>query len=112
MMECDFDRTERELLCTFAGRMDNASSSGLEAELNERLLASLAQVQGDGSSDGGSIRVVFDLDGVGYIASLFIRLCIATAKRPELGSFAISNTNALVKKTFKIAGLDDMLNVS
>lgn len=54
-------------------------------------------------------RVVFDLEKVSYIASSFIRICVATAKQFPKGGFVIANGDPNIKKTFKIVGLDDLL---
>jgi len=112
MIECTFDKAGKKLTCVFSGRMDTVSSSEAEAKLSEELLEALPDSQDGATPDGDAIEVAFDLAGVDYIASSFIRICIATARRPAVGGFVIVNTNALVKKTFKIAGLDDTLNVS
>lgn len=58
------------------------------------------------------LKVVFDLQGVDYIASLFIRNCLLVAKAVEKENFSIVNTDHQVKKVFIIAGLDKILNVS
>lgn len=59
-----------------------------------------------------SLKIVFDMMSVDYIASAFIRLCLQTAKSIDAKNFCVQNTNPFIKKTFKMAGLDRALNVS
>jgi anti-anti-sigma factor len=56
--------------------------------------------------------LVFDLRDVNYISSSFIRICVNTAKQIQKGKFSIIHCDPFIKKTFKIAGLDDLLNIS
>jgi anti-anti-sigma factor len=56
-------------------------------------------------------ELVFDLTEVDYIASSFIRLCVNYARQSGPGGFAITNCQPFVKKTFKISGLDEILNI-
>ncbi len=112
MLESDFNEAEKKLVCKISGRMDNENSEGIEKDLNKHLQKALPDVRENGAFNGDSIKIVFDLGGVDYVSSLFIRLCGATAQRTGIKSFAIVNSNARVKKIFKIAGLDDMLNLS
>ena len=56
--------------------------------------------------------VNFDIKDVEYIASSFIRICVSTAKQLANKNFSIVNTIPMIKKVFKIAGLEKLLNVS
>jgi anti-anti-sigma factor len=58
------------------------------------------------------LRIVFDLGGVDYVASSFLRLSLIAAKGVTKGNFSIINTDPQVLKVFKIAGLSSLLNVS
>jgi anti-anti-sigma factor len=57
-------------------------------------------------------NLVFDLKDVDYVASSFIRICLTHAKKEGAGRFSIINCQPFVKKTFKISGLDEILNIS
>jgi anti-anti-sigma factor len=59
-----------------------------------------------------SLKVVFELKGVDYVASSFIRLCLTAAKGVAKGDFSIVNTSPQVKKVFKLTGLDTTLNIT
>jgi len=102
MIDFDYKKTENFLKCTFKGRMgaDNAQ------ELSKQIQDKIQEISAEG------LKVNFDLKDVDYIASSFIRICVITAKHLAAGSFSISKTNPMIKKVFKIAGLDEMLNVS
>jgi len=98
----EFTTSENTLNCVFQGRLgaDNADtlSNKITKEIN--------------SQDNDDLKVTFDLQNVDYIASSFIRICVTTAKQLDEGNFSIINTNPMIKKVFKIAGLDEILNVS
>lgn len=102
MIDFDYKKTENLLKCTFEGRLgaDNAQ------ELTKQIQDKIQEIGADG------LKVNFDLKDVDYIASSFIRICVITAKQLAAGGFSISKTNPMIKKVFKIAGLDEILNVS
>ena len=89
---------------SFDGRMDGLTVKEIEPKLQQELTSA--------SKDNKNLKVIFDLTKVEYIASAFIRICVATAKNLTEGNFSITNTDPLIKKTFKIAGLETVLNVS
>ncbi|MBT3182605.1 MAG: STAS domain-containing protein [Deltaproteobacteria bacterium] len=104
MLECIYNEVSNQLDCKFIGRMDGPHSKTAETELNNKL-ADLLEKHPD-------LNVAFNLSEVEYIASVFIRMCLATAKQVKENAFSIISTNPLIKKTFKIAGLEEILNVS
>ncbi|HJO95166.1 MAG TPA: STAS domain-containing protein [Victivallales bacterium] len=59
----------------------------------------------------GANEIVFDLNGVEYIASSFLRLCGKVSYKVGTENFSITNVEPSVKKVFKIAGLDKKLNI-
>jgi anti-anti-sigma factor len=89
---------ERSLTVVFSGRLD--TSECLEAD---------ARLEAAVGAAGGSVE--FDLGGVDYVASLFLRICVRTARQVGPGRFSIVNVGPSVKKVFKIAGLDEYLRV-
>lgn len=107
MITFNHNNQSNELLCNLTGRMsaDNA------VPLTDSIQGKLNEIKA-GSLDPSNVKVTFDLMNVDYIASSFIRICVATAKQVGTGKFSIINTSPMIKKTFKIAGLDEILNVS
>ena len=63
-------------------------------------------------SESGAVNIVFDLEGVNYVASGFLRLCMSAASKVEQGKFSVINNDPQIMKVYKIAGLDSALNVS
>lgn len=104
MLEFDFDGATRTLTCVFSGRLDTAKCLEIEKTVFDRI--------GEVSEPNKPARVIFDLAGVEYVTSAFLRLCLKAARSAADGSFAVVNTNPLIKKIFKIAGFDQTLNVS
>lgn len=109
MFDFDFNQEEKLLTCTFKGRMDTVVCSQLLAELDSKYISLSDNEEKDAVLEFG---IIFDLKEVNFISSSFIRLCVAAKKRVKDGKFSIRNSDPFIKKTFKIAGLDDILNVS
>ena len=61
--------------------------------------------------DGSVVKIIFDLNGVKYIASSFLRLCGKTSHKMSTGNFSIINADPSIKKVFTIAGLAERLNL-
>ena len=97
-MTKEASKKSKEVVCTFDKRMDTAECIKVETEV----LNSLRHTE----------FIVFDLKGVEYIASSFLRICGKSAQKVDRGNFKIINASASVSKVFKIAGLSDILNVS
>ena len=55
--------------------------------------------------------VTFDMEGVTYICSAFLRLCLRCGKQLGSERFRIRRVSAPVKKVFKIAGFDQLLAI-
>ena len=56
--------------------------------------------------------VAFDLGGVTFIASSFLRLCVQTAKTVGSARFSVRNLSPELKKVFVISGLDKQLTIT
>jgi anti-anti-sigma factor len=78
--------------------MDTVTCEGMEVELQ----TSLAE------SDSS---VVFDLTGVKFVSSAFLGLCVRAFQKTSKLGFEIINVEPTIKRVFKIAGLEQMLNV-
>ena len=101
MIECRVDKESRTMFCRFpTKKMDTIAST----EADKAFLKSF--------SEAGADNIVFDLEGVNYIASGFLRLCMSAAGKVERGRFSVINTDPQIMKVYKIAGLDSVLNVS
>jgi anti-anti-sigma factor len=103
MLTFDYNSDEQVLTLTFAGRLDTLAAGRLT-----EMMASEPAMQTLKPAD----KIVFDLNDVDYVASSFIRICVAQAKQLERGRFRIANCQPFIKKTFKISGLDELLNVT
>jgi len=108
MLDFDFNPEERVLTCIFTGRLDTILSTQISAELESKYISLSENADSSMLLD---FSLVFDLKEVSFISSSFIRLCVAGKKRVREGGFCILNSDPFIKKTFKIAGLDETLSV-
>lgn len=88
--------SDERLVIRFTGKLDTATCQELEADLQNRLT-------------GSGVTVVFDLAGVDFVCSWFLRLCIHASRNAGSGGFEVIHVSPSIKKVFKIAGLDAML---
>ncbi|MCP4178460.1 MAG: STAS domain-containing protein [bacterium] len=84
-------------ICKFDGRMDTTKCMDAERKIMQAI--------------EGANEIVFNLTGVEYIASSFLRLCGKASHKVNSGNFSIINVTPSVKKVFKIAGLAERLNL-
>jgi anti-anti-sigma factor len=102
MLTFNYNTEEKITTFAFTGRMDTQAV----VSLNEIIGAE------EGLKDlKPEDKIVFDLKDVDYIASSFIRICVIYAKQASADCFSITNCQPFVKKTFKISGLDEVLNI-
>ena len=106
-MDYKLDEAKKTLCCNFSGRMDTINSN----EANDSFKEAMEKAASSGCA-ANALKIVFDLDHVDYVASGFLRLCLVAAKSVGEGNFSIINTEPGVMKVFKIAGLDQILQVS
>ena len=101
MLDCRIDKESRTMFCRFqTKKMDTNASTEADKDFLKFF------------SGSGADNIVFDLEGVDYIASGFLRLCLSAASKVERGKFSVINTDPQIMKVYKIAGLDSVLNVS
>ena len=81
------------LVFAFSGRLDTVDC----LEFDARLAA---------AAEATSLPVVFDLNGVDYVASMFLRVCVRTATQVGFERLRLVNVGPAVKRVLKIAGLD------
>ncbi len=103
MVTFDYNAEERLFTATYSGRLDTLAVQKVSEIIQVNLPVK------DGKSED---RIVFDLRDVDYISSSFIRICVSVAKQAGPGQFSIAHCQPFIKKTFKISGLDEILNVT
>lgn len=106
MIDFNCDINENTLNFHFKGRLDTNNSREISAKVEDSIKEYSAK-----ESDK-SLKIVFDIKEVDYVASAFIRICLKAARAVDKGNFALVNSTPMIKKIFKIAGLADVLNVS
>ena len=90
---------DAHLTCIFSGRIDSADCEKWEGELFDRL--------------GKSFKpVIFDMNGVEYVSSAFLRICVQVSKSIGSDVFSMINVGPYVKKVLKLSGFEKHLNVS
>ncbi len=95
----EFVESPGTLTCRFGARMDTSTCQAIEASVRQK-------------TAGTADAVVFDLAGVDYVSSAFLRLCQVVYKQVEGGRFQICNASPLVTRVFKIAGFDKLVPVA
>ena len=103
MVTFNYNIEDKIITVAFTGRMDSLAV----VKVNE--IIETEPVIKDWKPED---KIIFDLREVDYIASSFIRICVSTAKKAGAGRFSIAHCQPFVKKTFKISGLDDVLNIT
>jgi len=106
MISFNHDTANNQLTIRFNGRLDTLSCPDIQSAINDKF----SKIRKEGKQDGP--KVVFNMQEVTFISSSFIRICLTTFHGCGKGNFAILNCDPFLKKTFKIAGLDDLLTVS
>jgi anti-anti-sigma factor len=90
-------KPQNALVIQFKGSMDTAAC----AQIDDDVRASVA---------GSNAPVVFDLNSVDFVSSSFLRLCVYAHQEGREHGFQVIHVSPFVKRVFKIAGLDFMLN--
>jgi anti-anti-sigma factor len=90
---------EGKLVCHFQGPLDTRTCQEIEAEL----LTKVREAQSP---------VVFDLQGVEYVASTFLRLCLMVSKQVGRERFSVVNVHPFVKRVLMIANLSEFLDAA
>ncbi|MCX5794049.1 MAG: STAS domain-containing protein [Elusimicrobia bacterium] len=86
------------LVCTFPERMDTLACEQHATRIDEEV-------------SQAKTPVTFDLSGVGYVSSSFLRICLRAAQTVGQERFIMANVAPEVKKVFKIAGLEVCLTI-
>jgi len=104
MVEFHFEDSTQTLLCRFEGHMDTVMSGNVTEAYNAELCRLRVKME--------MLKIVFDLKGVDYVASSFLRLSLLAAKGIKKGNFSILNAAPQVLKVFQVARLSSLLNES
>ncbi len=104
MLDINFDPESRTHVCRFAGKITSAACPPLAAEIE----AKIREIQAGKQND----KMTFDLAGVDFIASAFLRICMLAARQMPRGHFIIINCQPAVQKIFSIAGLDGLTDTN
>ena len=94
----EFTVEDENLVCSFPQRLDTRYCLECEKELFEKIRES-------------KMFVVFDLQRTNYISSAFLRICLQVSKEGGRENFLLTNVCSSVKKVFKIAGFDQIMNI-
>ncbi len=97
-MSVTFSIENENLVCKFPHYLDTAACTTLGHEILGKL-------------EHFDSNVVFDLSQVDYISSAFLRICLMVLKKIGADKFSIVNVSPLVKKVFKITGLDQAMKI-
>lgn len=107
MVNFEFDSDQQKLVCYLKGKFSADVNDSFARQLSEKIDECIAAMP-----DQGKLNVCFDLSNTQFISSSFIRICMVTSRKVNPGRFSIVNAIPMIKKTFKIAGLDAEFNVS
>ena len=105
-MEITHKQLNRVDLLTVAGRLDAATAPQLRQQIESLF-------------DQGRYRIVLDLAGLEYIASLGLRVLIEARKRardrkltdPEGGDIRIANLPQRIKEVFDLTGFTSLFEI-
>ena len=105
MITASYDHDRDVLVCAFNGKQD----SGASQTASEQFQAAWSSAQAERPGRAGAPSIAFDLAGVDFISSAFLRLCLQAAKTSGGGAFRIVGVSPAVKKLFVVAGLEHLL---
>jgi anti-anti-sigma factor len=95
----NFETSGSQLRVTFSGKMDTKACLEMTPQIEKAVAASTS-------------GVVFDLKGVDYVCSAFLRICLQAAKLKGADAFSLANVNPPVMLVLKTAGLDKLLKAT
>jgi anti-anti-sigma factor len=92
------EEKDGKLYCIFTGSQNTPACQEIEAGLYAKI-------------DALKLPVVFDLKGVEFVGSMFLRICLTVLQKVSAEKFAVVNIQPSVKKVFKIAGFDKQVKL-
>jgi anti-anti-sigma factor len=93
----DISLVDGRLLCILQGNLDTRASE----ELGRRVEAGLEEAR----------CVEFEMSGVTYVCSSFLRVCLATAQALGATNLRLVALPPRIRRVFKTAGLDRVLEL-
>ena len=94
----DINTVGDRLVVTFPDRMDTLACQKIENQMSQLC-------------DQTDKSVTFDLTGVTYVSSAFLRICIKTVHAFGQEKVELVNMAPEIKKVFKISGLDSQVAI-
>ena len=95
-----FTEHENEIVCAFSGQLNT-----MEVMRDEPVVVQKLEQLHERS-------VAFDLSGVSFVASSFLRLCLKTASVVGRSRFSVRNLKPEIKKVYVICGLDKQVSIT
>ncbi len=92
----NYKEENQALEVMFPSKLDTNACMAFESELIEKI--------------NSSNTVIFNMDGVEFICSFFLRICLKTIQQKGKENFKIENLTPTTKKVFMIAGFSDMVS--
>jgi len=99
----NLSKIDNTLYCSFAKRLDGYVCAAFEQDLSVHVT--------EFKKSHEDARMVFDLDGVVFISSVFLRLCLIYLKTFGKDRFTIVNVSDDVRKAFHVSGFAEIMNV-
>ena len=99
-----FKEIDDVLHCSFPNRLDGLACSTVEQELSSRIT--------EFTNGRTNVRLIFDLAGVIFISSAFLRLCLMHFKTVGKDHFSVTNVSEDIHKVFHISGFVDLMHVT
>ena len=93
-----FEVKDDKLICSFSEQMNTENCFKIQEEIFKKIRELKKPV-------------IFDMQRVDYVASIFLSICIQISKEVGVENFMLQNVHPSVKKVFKISGLDTHLTI-
>jgi len=94
----NFVESDDALIIKFQPRLDTFNAQQIENDVSTKITASTK-------------TIIFDLEGVVFISSYFLRICVNTLKIVGTDKFKLLNVKSDIKKVFMIAGYDKYMSI-
>jgi len=105
MIDCRYNSDTEVLTFKFKeARLDASVITQIQKTIADKLTDMADKLDG--------MKIVFDLEKVDYLSSLFLRIVVMTAKKVKKGNFSITNTNQFIRNLIKLTGFEQWLDQS
>ena len=98
-----FSEIDNTLCCSFPGRLDEYACFAFEQELLSRTA--------EFKNRHEDAKIIFDLDGVVFASSAFLRICLIQLKTFGTLNFTITNVAGGIYEVFYVSGFTEIMNV-